>query len=78
MLKLNDCQMEEVAVTYLDQMHHDMCVEIDQHNVEPFLEDSDFFELIHTVSAIEVVMKELLFEPDYYEWKMKYGLDLLY
>ena len=78
MIKLNPCQMEQVTVTYLEQLHADISEELEQHSLEAFLQDEDFFELVHTMSAIEVVMKELLFAPDYYEWKAKYGLDMLY
>lgn len=78
MVKLKPCQMEQVTVTYLEQLHADIGEELEQHTLEPFLQEEDFFDLIHTMSAIEVVMKELVFEPDYYEWKAKYGLDLLY
>jgi len=75
-LNLKACQMEQITVTYLEQMHHDLKCELQVHDVDPYLELDDLADVIRSVIAIEIVMKELMFEDAYYQWKLENGVEL--
>ena len=75
-LKLKPCQMEQITVTHLDQMHYELKQELEANDIEPYLDFSSMSEVIRSIIAIEVVMRDLMFEDAYYIWKSENGLEL--
>jgi len=75
-LKLKPCQMEQITVTYLDQLHYDLKEELLAHDIDPYLDADDVVEVTRSIIAIEVVMKDLMFEDFYYQWKLVNGVEL--
>ena len=75
-LKLTDVQMEQITVTYLDQVHNDLKCELISNDIEPYLDYADVCEVIRSVVAIEVVMRDLMFEDAYVCWKSRNGVEL--
>jgi hypothetical protein len=75
-LKLKDCQMEQITVTYLDGLHHDLKEELKAHDADPYLSAQEAQDVMYTLISIEVVMKDLMFMDAYIDWKMENGVDL--
>jgi hypothetical protein len=75
-LKLTDTQMEQVTVTYLDQLHYDLKSELVAHDIEPYLDAEDAVDVTRSIIAIEVIMKDLMFADFYYQWKLANGVEL--
>jgi len=75
-LKLTDVQMEQITVTYLDQVHHDLKCELEANDIEPYLDYQDLAEVTRSIIAIEIIMKDLMFADFYYQWKLENGVEL--
>jgi len=75
-LNLKECQAEQITVTYLDQVHHDLKCELQVHDIDPYLDPHDLADVIRSVIAIEIIMKDLMFEDAYYVWKSENGVEL--
>jgi len=75
-LTLKPCQMEQITVTYLDQMHHDLKEELSSHDIDPYLDMESVAEVIRSIIAIEIVMKDLMYEDMYMVWKLENGVEL--
>jgi hypothetical protein len=75
-LKLKPCQMEQITVTHLDQIHFELKSELLQNDIEPYLDYEDLAEVIRSIIAIEVVMRDLMFEDAYFIWKSENGVEL--
>jgi len=75
-LTLKPCQMEQITVTYLDQLHHDLKEELLAHDIDPFLENDDVVDVTRSIIAIEIVMRDLMFEDMYMVWKLENGVEL--
>jgi len=75
-LNLKACQMEQITVTYLDQMHHDLKCELQVHDIDPYLDYEDVADVIRSIIAIEHIMSDLMFDDVYYEWKSENGVEL--
>jgi|TARA_R110000744_G_scaffold24519_1_gene61403 hypothetical protein len=75
-LKLEPLQMEQVAVTYLDQLHHDLKEELTAHDNESYLDKDDVVDITRSVIAIEIIMKDLMDKDFYFQWKRENGVDL--
>jgi len=68
--------MEQITVTHLDQMHYELKSELEANDIEPYLDFEDMSEVIRSIIAIEVVMRDLMFEDTYYIWKLENGVEL--
>jgi|TARA_R110000803_G_scaffold178934_1_gene241374 hypothetical protein len=77
-IKLSMGEAEQVTVSYLEQLHHDLKSELEEHEREPYLEQLDAIDITRSVIAIEIIMKDLLFDEDYLLWKMRHGVELLH
>jgi len=75
-LKLNDVQMEQITVTCLDQLHHDLKAELTSHEIDPYLDAEDAVDVTRSIIAIEIIMKDLMFVDFYYQWKLENGVEL--
>jgi len=75
-LKLKPCQVEQVAVTYLDQMHHELKNELVANDIDPYLDSTGVVDVTRSIIAIEVIMRELMFEDVYFIWKLENGVEL--
>ena len=75
-LNLKPCQMEQITVTHLDQLHHELKSELISNDMEPYLDASEVVDLTRSIIAIEVIMRDLMFEDAYYIWKSENGLEL--
>ena len=75
-LKLTDVQMEQITVTYLDQVHNDLKCELEADKIEPYLEYDDRCDVLRSVIAIETVMRDLMWEDSYICWKSRHGVEL--
>lgn len=68
--------MEQITVTHLDQIHFELKSELEHNDIEPYLDFEDLAEVIRSIIAIEVVMRDLMFEDAYYIWKSENGVEL--
>jgi len=75
-LTLKPCQMEQITVTCLDQLHHDLKEELTAHDIDPYLDMESVAEVIRSIIAIEIVMKDLMYEDMYMVWKLENGVEL--
>lgn len=75
-LKLTDVQMEQITVTYLDQLHYDLKAELTTNDMEPYLEADEVVDLTRSIIAIEIIMRDLMFADYYYQWKVENGVEL--
>ena len=75
-LKLKTSQMEQVTVTHLDKVHYELKSELSANDIEPHLDFEGMSEVIRSIIAIEVVMRDLMFEDAYYIWKSENGVEL--
>jgi len=75
-LKLSDVQMEQITVTYLDQMHHDLKEELIANDMDPYLDADEVVDITRSIIAIEVIMRDLMYADYYYQWKLESGVEL--
>tara|TARA_R110000851_G_scaffold49113_1_gene118262 strand:+ start:45 stop:323 length:279 start_codon:yes stop_codon:yes gene_type:complete len=74
-LKLKDCQKEQITVRFLEELHQDLTGELRSHDITPYLDSEGLIGITRSAIAIEIVMKDLLFEDDYFLWKARHGID---
>jgi len=75
-LKITDVQMEQITVTYLDQVHHDLKEELIANGMDPYLDADEVVNLTRSIIAIEVIMRDLMYSDYYYQWKLENGVEL--
>jgi len=68
--------MEQITVTHLDQIHFELKSELEHNDIEPYLDFEDMSEVIRSIIAIEVVMRDLMYDDAYLIWKLKNGVEL--
>ena len=68
--------MEQITVTHLDQLHHELKSELISNDMEPYLDASEVVDLTRSIIAIEVIMRDLMFEDAYFMWKSENGVEL--
>ena len=74
-LKLKDCQKEQITVRFLEELHQDLTGELRSHDITPYLDSEGLISITRSAIAIEIIMKDLLFEDDYFLWKARHGID---
>ena len=75
-LKLTDVQMEQITVTYLDQVHHDLKCELEANELEQYLDPYELTNVVRSIVAVETIMRDLMFEDHYHMWKLENGVEL--
>ena len=75
-LVLTDGQKEEITVKFLEQLHSDLSSELRAHDLDPYLDQRDLIDVTRSAVAIEIIMKDLLFEEDYLKWKVRHGIEM--
>tara|TARA_R110002126_G_scaffold150036_3_gene296097 strand:- start:125 stop:364 length:240 start_codon:yes stop_codon:yes gene_type:complete len=77
-LKLSEVQVEQVGVTCLDKLHHDIGLELVENAINggSGLEPDEVQAMLRILVSIEVVMKELMHPDIYFVWKLESGVDL--
>lgn len=76
-IKLKSDQIEKITIECLQDKHSSLVEEIDMHRDVPFYTEEEYYDVMKSTIYIEGILKLLMPDTEYYEWKLYYGADFI-